>query len=97
MKGPEAKLEAKFRKKITQKGGLSMKFVSPGRRGVTDRLVVVPFGLVIFTEIKNGNKELDPLQEIFRKDVVSRGQPHEVIRFEEDIDNFIEKYFWHLM
>lgn len=94
---PEGKLQAKFKAAVKKAGGKSYKFVSPAYRGVSDQLVMVPGGTVVFVEIKNGNQDLSPLQEIFRKECLAMNQRHEVIRFEADIPKFIDKYFWHLM
>lgn len=92
----EAKLESKFKKAILKAGGKSYKFVSPAHRGVSDQIVLVPGGVTVYTEIKDGNKALSPLQLIFQRDTLAMGHKHEVIRFEKDIPVFIEKYFWHL-
>lgn len=97
MKGPEAKLEAKFKKDLKAIGCKSYKFVSPAYRGVSDQIVLIPEGVVVFTEIKNGNAPLSPLQLIFQREILKSGHNHEVIRFEIDIENFILKYCWHLL
>lgn len=38
----ESKVEREFAKQVQARGGRAYKFVSPGRRGVTDRLVLFP-------------------------------------------------------
>lgn len=40
----EVKVEAHLRKRVRELGGLCLKFVSPGRRNVVDRLCLLPFG-----------------------------------------------------
>lgn len=97
MKGPEAKLEAKFKKALKAVGCKSYKFSSPSNNGVTDQLVLIPEGIIVFAEIKNGNAPLSPLQVIFQRETLKSGHNHEVIRFEIDIENFILKYCWHLL
>lgn len=94
---PEAKLEAKFRDRVKKAGGVAFKFVSPGYRGVSDRLVLIPGGKVVFAELKDGDKKLSALQIQFQKLLDFYRAEHVEIRYEEDIDKFIEKYFWHLM
>jgi hypothetical protein len=37
---------------ISARGGYCMKFVSPGMRGVADRIVVLPYNRVFFVELK---------------------------------------------
>lgn len=94
---PEGKLQKKFKDAIKAAGGKSYKFVSPAYRGVSDQIVLVPGGTVVFVELKNGKKDLSPLQLIFQRETLKSGHHHEVIRFESDIPVFIEKYFWHLL
>lgn len=90
---PEAKLQLKFKTAIKKAGGLTHKFVSPAHRGKTDQLAWVPNSITVYVEIKDGNKPLSPLQELFKRDCIAFGMPHEVIRFEADITEFIKKYF----
>ena len=97
MKGPEAKIEAKFRQAIKKNGGICFKFVSPGYSGVTDRLVLIPGGKVVFTEIKAPGGKLSALQVQFARLLEFYKAEYEVIWCEEDIEKFIEKYFWHLL
>lgn len=93
---PEGKLQVKFKKAVKKAGGRSYKFVSPAHRGVTDQIVMIPDGRTVYVEVKDGNKDLSPLQIVFERDCKEMNQLHEVIRFEEDIKKFIEIYFWHL-
>jgi len=44
-------------------GGLAWKLVSPGRRGVPDRLCLFPGGRVLFVETKAPGKALSIAQE----------------------------------
>lgn len=92
----EAKLEAKFRDKVKKSGGIALKFVSPGYSGVTDRLVIVPGGVIVFVELKDGNKPLTALQRQFERMIKGYKCKHEVVRCDADIDSFIDKYFWYL-
>lgn len=89
----EARLEGKFKKAVKAAGGRSYKFVSPANRGVSDQIVQCPGGIVVFTELKDGKKPMSPLQEIFERDTLAMGCNHEVIRYEEGIQKFINKYF----
>lgn len=49
-------LEAKKR------GGLALKFVSPGMDGVPDRIVLLPHGKLAFVELKAPGNTMRPLQ-----------------------------------
>ena len=44
------------------KGGMALKFVSPGMDGVPDRLVLLPEGRMAFVELKAPGKKPRPLQ-----------------------------------
>lgn len=48
----EAEVEDYLRKRARQKGGLALKFVSPGCTGVPDRIIILPGGKVGFLELK---------------------------------------------
>lgn len=48
---------------MREAGGEAEKFVSPGRRGVPDRIVSWPFGRVDWVELKAPNGRLKPEQE----------------------------------
>lgn len=54
----EAVLERKLKKRIEEKGGLCLKWVSPGYTGVPDRIVLLPGGRICFVEGKRpGTKD----------------------------------------
>ncbi|MDN0108802.1 VRR-NUC domain-containing protein [Yersinia rochesterensis] len=48
----EDSIEDNLVKEVKKAGGIAYKFVSPGRRSVPDRLVLLPDGKVIFVECK---------------------------------------------
>ncbi len=49
-------IEQKLRDEVKRRGGLALKFVSPGFSGVPDRLVLMPDGNVGFVEVKTPGK-----------------------------------------
>jgi hypothetical protein len=57
----EREIEAYFCKRVKEAGGLQRKFVSPGHRGVPDRILVYA-GRTIFVEIKAFGEKLRPDQ-----------------------------------
>ena len=59
----ERTIEAAFTKMVKDRGGLALKFVSPGNAGVPDRLVILPGGKVAFVELKAPGRRLQPLQK----------------------------------
>ena len=48
----EKQIEKKVGEYVKEKGGLFYKFTSPGRRGVPDRLVIMPDSPPFFIEFK---------------------------------------------
>ncbi len=59
----ESVVERKFITEVKKRGGLAVKFVSPGFDGVPDRLVLFPGGKVAFVELKAPGKTMRPLQK----------------------------------
>ncbi len=58
----ESKIESEVCKYAESKGFLVYKFVSPGRRGVPDRLFVDCSGRTFYIEFKQGKGRLSPMQ-----------------------------------
>ncbi len=61
-----------MREKLTEKiltvqarkrGGIALKFTSPGMDGMPDRLVLMPGGRMAFVEVKAPGRKPRPLQE----------------------------------
>lgn len=59
----ESVVERKLTTEAKKRGGLAVKFVSPGLDGVPDRLVLFPGGRMAFVELKAPGKKMRPLQE----------------------------------
>ena len=70
----ESAIEREFRKYVEDLGGKCYKFVSPGNRGVTDRLIMLN-GIVSFLELKATGETLDPLQEYFQRETKKQKVP----------------------
>ena len=58
----EKVIEHKFREAVRQRGGLALKFTSPGFDGMPDRLVLLPKGKIAFVEVKTKGEKPRPLQ-----------------------------------
>ena len=58
----EKRIEQRLRDEVKKRGGLALKFVSPGFAGVPDRLVLMPDGNVGFVEIKAPGEVPRPIQ-----------------------------------
>ena len=88
----EKQVERNFVKAVNEAGGLAMKFVSPGRVGVPDRIVLLPGGRAVFAEIKRPGGHLRKSQEIACREIRAKGFSVCVIRTDADIRFFCE-YF----
>lgn len=85
----EKTLEAKLRTEVKRAGGLALKFISPGKAGVPDRLVLLPGGRVYFVEMKRPGGKLRPLQRKVIQDFRKLGFKTFVIDSANSIQDFI--------
>lgn len=87
----EKDLERKLRYAVeTGLQGRCMKWVSPGNRGVPDRIVLLPGGRVAFVEMKRPGGRTDPLQEYWHNQLRSLGYPVYVIYTPEDLSRVLQ-------
>lgn len=59
----ERVIESRLRQEAKKRGGMALKFVSPGMNGVPDRIVLLPGGKMAFVELKAPGKVPRVLQE----------------------------------
>ena len=59
----EKEIERKLNRAARARGGLSLKFVSPGMGGVPDRIILMPGGRAAFAELKAPGSLPRPLQD----------------------------------
>jgi len=85
----ESEIEAYFVKRVKEAGGLQRKFVSPGHRGVPDRIVVY-FGTVAFVELKAPGEVLRPDQRREHDKLLMAGASAWVVNSKQHVDAFIE-------
>ena len=77
----EKSIENVLRKAVEAEGGLCLKWVCPGHRGVPDRMILFPGGIIAFVELKRPGAKVKAggLQEWWREKIQSFGFPcHEV-------------------
>lgn len=58
----ESQIERRMTERIRDRGGLCLKWASPGSGGVPDRIVFLPGGRVVFVELKAAGGRLSDLQ-----------------------------------
>lgn len=76
---------------VEKAGGKAYKFVSPGRAGVADRLVVLPGGRVWFVELKVVGGRMSALQQVFAENMVALGQNYIVLWNKEQVNDWTRK------
>lgn len=69
----ETAVEKHLTTEAKKRGGMSVKFVSPGLDGVPDRLVLLPGGKLAFVELKAPGKKMRPLQISRAKQLTALG------------------------
>lgn len=69
----ESVVERKLTTEVKKRGGLAVKFVSPGLDGVPDRLVLFPGGRLAFVELKAPGKKMRPVQVKRAKQLTALG------------------------
>jgi len=87
----ESTLERYLVCEVERIGGRAPKWASPGNRGVPDRIIILPDGMIAFVEMKAPGKALEPLQERWVK--ILQGLGHKVFKIDsrEGVDEFIGK------
>lgn len=84
----EKDLELYLINRVRARGGLCLKFVSPGHAGMPDRLVILPDNSISFVEVKAPGKSLRPLQVRRLDTLTALGCQATWVNSKEDIDAF---------
>ena len=87
----EKTVENYLRQKIEKNGGICLKFVCPGSRGVPDRICLFPNGVVAFVEVKAPGKKPRPLQIARHKLLTRLGFKVYVLDNEEQIGGILDE------
>ena len=87
----ERDVERYLIKECEKRGWLCWKFVSPGRRGVPDRIVIRP-GSVAFVEVKRKGGRISPLQIRRIEELAQRGVAARVVETKGEIDEMIREW-----
>lgn len=71
----EKSIENVLRKAVEDEGGVCLKWTCPGHRGVPDRMILFPGGIIAFVELKRPGAKVKPggLQEWWRERLASFG------------------------
>lgn len=86
----EKDIETYLVRRVKSIGGEAYKFTSPARRGVPDRVVVLPSGSVIWVELKAPGKLPTILQAKEHARLSTLGQRVVVVDSKEGVDAIIK-------
>lgn len=86
----ESKIEKHFKARVAAAGGISLKWVSPGRAGVPDQIVFWPGGYTSVVELKAPNGKLSVLQQLTHQELTDRDHTPLVLASVEAVDAFID-------
>jgi len=87
----ERDVEAHLVARVKSLGGIAMKLTSPQRRSVTDRIVLLPGGRVVFVELKSPGKKPTDAQMREHERLRAIQMDVRVIDTKEGVDAFIEE------
>jgi len=86
----EREVEKRLVLGVKKRGGLALKFVSPGHAGVPDRLVILPEGKITFVELKTDSGVLTPLQIETHNQLRALGCEVRTLYGKDYVDAFLE-------
>ena len=89
----EKQVERRLKNQVEKRGGKALKFVSPGIRGVPDRIVLLPGARTIFVELKAPGEEMEPLQRKRAAELRALGFSVYCLDSFEAVDQFIQEVF----
>ena len=87
----ESAIEAHLVRRVRELGGIAYKWVSPGRTGVPDRIVVTPGAYAAFVELKAPGKKPTPIQLREQQRLIRFGMQVYVIDSVAGVDEFINR------
>jgi len=85
----ENKVEKYLDSEIIKLGGITRKWVSPGRDGVPDRICLLPGGVVYFVEVKTVDGSVSEVQKREQKRIADTGAFVRTVFGEEEVDQLI--------
>lgn len=88
----EKDLEEKCRRNAKRAGGKLLKFISPGNKGVPDRILIMPY-VVAFIEFKKpGRHKVQPLQDWWHAYLERIGVPVFRVQSLAHFNNIVRMY-----
>lgn len=87
----ENKVERYLDKEVKELGGMTRKWVSPGRDGVPDRIVFLN-GEIYFVEVKTVDGRLSTAQVREHARLIEQGAQVFTVKGEKGVDDFLQKF-----
>ena len=87
----EKEIEKYLNQEVGKLGGICKKWVSPGSRGVPDRIVILPRNRIYFVELKTPEGELSPIQEYRINELENLGVRGRVLSTKKLVDWIISE------
>lgn len=85
----EKTLEARLVREIEARGGMALKYTSQFHRGIPDRIVLLPPGILTFVELKSTGQKPTKLQEHAMAKLKSLGFDCLVIDTTEKLEEYL--------
>lgn len=85
----ERDVEGYLVRRVKAAGGWPLKFVSPGTRGVPDRLLIFP-GKVMFIEVKRPGQKSRKLQELVQDKLIEYRQEVATVTTYGEVDALLQ-------
>ena len=86
----EKTLEARLVREIEARGGMALKYTSQFHRGIPDRIILLPFGMIGFVELKSTGKTPTKLQAHAMLKLHKLGFDTFVIDCTEKLEDFLK-------
>lgn len=85
----EKTLEARLRKEIEKRGGMAIKLMSQLHRGLPDRMVLMPQGVVYFVELKSTGEKPTGLQNHCHQQLRNLGHTVYIVDSTQRLQDFL--------
>jgi hypothetical protein len=87
----ENRIEQSLVQGVKARGGMCLKFTSPGNPGVPDRIVLTPDGRIYFVELKTEIGRLQNIQKWMLGQFEQRGANVRVLKGADAVKSFLEE------